>query len=81
MGRHYHKFSMSQIVVCGFKDATYARGFQNFNLTPGVEFFILQGFTEPTIHHIRQYNNYLTNHNAGINDVVMGTVSAGLAQK
>ena len=31
------------------------RGFQNFNGTPGVEFFILLGFAEPTTHVIQAH--------------------------
>ena len=31
----------------------FARGFQEFNGTPGVEFFISLGFTEPTTHVIQ----------------------------
>jgi hypothetical protein len=32
-----------------------ARGFQNLNPTPGVEFFISQDFTEPTTHVIQAH--------------------------
>ena len=45
----------THMVSYNFYTTFGARGFQNFNGTPGVEFFISLGFAEPTNHVIQAY--------------------------